>query len=394
MRSGRIRILELIYGFGLEDYGGGAERFALALAQALDPGQFDVIIGGLWSLGTSYEKTRIERLRAGGYTTLTLTQWNPRRPILSLWRALKGLRAYLQSQDIHILHSHSQFADIVTSLCKVDDRGLKIVRTLHDGHATEWRTKPIRRALLSNLLYPLVYDAEIGVSQPIERRLTQRWMARQLGRAAIHMPNAIDLARLQRVKTDPLDVRRMIGLPEGAFVVGTVGRLTVEKGYDVLLRAATVVMHQLPNTHFVFVGGGRLAQALEGLAQDLGIQAQVHFMGPRSDVEELLRCFDLFVSSSRWEGLSTSILESMASRVPVLATAVGGSVDLIQDGYNGWLVRPEDSTALAEAMVRAARHPVLRKEVATRALTTARRFSIENVVNQHAQLYSSLVRIP
>jgi glycosyltransferase involved in cell wall biosynthesis len=389
--SDRIRLLHLIYGFDLGHYGGGAERFALALADRLDRSRFEVAVGGLWGLGTAGESRHIEALERAGIETAVFSDWVEANPALSFARSFHALGRFLKRQRTQIIHSHSQFGDVLALPYRAVLPGLKMVRTPHDGHAKEWRRRPLRRLLLSNLLYPLCYDAEIGVSQAIVRRLDNRALARALQRRALHIPNAIDLSRFQQVVGDAAAKRVALRLPVDAFVVGTVGRLEVEKGLDVLLQAFPSVLGHIPQAHLVLTGYGKLAGDLLCLARSLGISDRVHFLGVRSDVEEVLPTFDLFVSASRWEGLSTVIIESMTSGTPVVATAVGGTGELIRSEETGWLVPPEDPGALAEHIILAAQDPAKRHEVATRAKETVKRFSIEPVTLAHECLYTSLL---
>ncbi len=391
MTAERVSVLQLVHGFGLESYGGGAERFAFALSGALDPLRVRVVVCGLWSWGTASEKAHMNALCSRGIHALSLASWEPQHEVANFARAIRALRSYLRHERFDIVHSHSQFGDIAALIQAAVNRELLIVRTPHDGNIVEWRRKPWRRLLLTEGLYPLCYDAEVGVSIGIVRRLDDRRLAHLLGRRAAHIPNAIDLMRFQ-VKPANIHVKRsQLGLPSDALVIGSVGRFAFEKGFDLLLAATKMVVADLPQTHLVLVGGGELAIDLARLAGDLGLAGHVHFMGPRSDVEEILPCFDLFVSSSRWEGLSTVIMESMAGGVPVIATAVGGAQEIICDSLNGWLVPPEDPRALAEAIVLAVRDRASWKQIAERALQTTQSFSIEIVARQHEELYASLL---
>ncbi len=391
MMRGRVTVVQLIYGFGLESYGGGAERFALALSETLDPSRFRVMVCGLWSKDKQSEHVRIETLRERGIPAVTLSSWNPQREAVSFYDALRGLRAYLRKERVDILHSHSQFADIAALLVSLGDPRLSLVRTPHDGHEVEWRQRPWRRRLFPHLLYPILYDAEIGVSHSIVSRLNGRSWARRLGRTAIHIPNAIDLERFARVSVCAAEKRQELGLPPDAFVLGSVGRLSVEKGFDLLLEATRSILKELPQTRLLLIGGGDLHDDLVRRAAELGIADHVRFTGPRSDVEELLPCIDLFVSSSRWEGLSTVILESMASGTPVVATAVGGVGEILTDGHNGWLSPPADPSALADTILRAYHARSSWRAVRERALKTVMSFSIDAVARQHEELYVRLL---
>jgi len=150
---------------------------------------------------------------------------------------------------------------------------------------------------------------------------------------------------------DRLAKRRGLGLKREALVVGAVGRLTKQKGYAILLDAAALVLKKLPQTRFLIIGSGELQGELKRHAQSLGINTKVIFTGARKDIEELIAVMDVFVSSSLWEGLSTAVLESMAVKVPVVATRVSGSSELIQHGRTGLLVPPGDPKSLADGIM-------------------------------------------
>jgi len=124
----------------------------------------------------------------------------------------------------------------------------------------------------------------------------------------------------------------------------------------------------------------------------LGISDHVIFTGPREDVERILTCFDLFVSASHWEGLSTVILEAMASCVPVVATDIPGNQEILEDGKSGWLVPPGNPGAMAETILWALRRPSLRRRYARQARDAVEAFSIETVSRQYERLYLRLQR--
>ncbi len=146
---------------------------------------------------------------------------------------------------------------------------------------------------------------------------------------------------------DRASARHALQLPDKAFVVGTVGRLDPIKDHEGLFRAFEMVRFTTPGVQLVVVGGGPERTRLEALSGD-----GVRFLGERSDVPAIMRAFDLFVLNSRNEGISNTILEAMATGLPVVATAVGGNSELVEDGVTGWLVSPGDPTALAAAIRR------------------------------------------
>jgi glycosyltransferase involved in cell wall biosynthesis len=161
-----------------------------------------------------------------------------------------------------------------------------------------------------------------------------------------------------------------------------------------LLTAAQIVLANNRGVRFIIIGEGEQRQHLEGLAQLLGIQDQVTFTGPRSDIAELLPALDLFVSSSHWEAFPTVLLESMAAGVPIAATRTTGAQIMLKEGENGWLVPLQNSTALAQAIQAAIDHPNLRQAFAEKASHAVQAYSIQTIADRYASLYQKICRMP
>jgi glycosyltransferase involved in cell wall biosynthesis len=161
-------------------------------------------------------------------------------------------------------------------------------------------------------------------------------------------------------------LKAALGLDERELVVGTVGRLSPEKGQRFFLWAAAKIRQKVPRAKFVIVGDGPLRSDLERLAADLGL-ADTFFLGFREDVPDLLSIMDVFVLPSLEEALGIAMLEAMAASRPVVATVVGGVGEAVIDGQTGFLVPAGDSEALAETTVKLLQDPVCRREVGRRA---------------------------
>lgn len=385
----RIRIIQMIHSFGVEGAGGGVGRFTIELSRTLDPGRFEVSVYGLWDRGTPFEREWVRQLNAEGIKAFIAAEWDESRPYRSFWRAFRAIQSELSQNPADIVHSHHEFADVVALLLKASLKPAVVMRTVHGGYRCEWRKRPLRRLFLTNLLYPVLFDVEVGVSQTIVENLNRRPLSRLLRRQALCIHNAIDLGRFSDTKTDPAGKRRLLNLPEDGPIIGTVGRLTEQKGYTFLVEAGGLVLQHLPNAYFLIVGDGELKATLMDQAQRLGIASHVIFTGPRSDIEDLLHCMDMFASSSLWEGLPTVIMESMAAGVPVVGTDIPGTRDLIQHRITGWLVPPADSRALADAILTMMSSPFLRREIACRAREVVQRFSITEVAETYAALYQA-----
>jgi glycosyltransferase involved in cell wall biosynthesis len=386
----RIRVLHLIYSFGIEGGGGGIGRFVSALSQALDPERVNARIGALWHTGSEHEDRWIESLNAVGIPAFTAAGWDGAHPYRSFRLALGGLRRRLAQSPVDILHSHSEFSDAAALLLQGFLRPPAAMRTVHYGYQFEWRKRPWRRLLLTNLLYPLRFSAEVGVSQAITDTMNRRPVSRLLGREAQCIYNAIDLDRFQRIEVDRAAKKRLLGLPAEAIVIGSVGRLTEQKGYRYFVEAAAHVLARLPEARFLLIGDGELAGELNEQAQRLSIAGRLIFTGPRRDVEELLPCLDLFVSSSLWEGLPTVILEGMASGVPVVATDIPGTRELVRPGETGWLAPPADGMALGEVIIQALADSTDREYLRAGAAKILHQFSIKTVAGAYEQIYDRI----
>jgi glycosyltransferase involved in cell wall biosynthesis len=162
--------------------------------------------------------------------------------------------------------------------------------------------------------------------------------------------NGIDVDRFSVAQ--PSELRRQLAGTRESFVIGAVGRLTVQKGLEYLIQAMPSILAQHPDCTLVLVGDGPLETHLRNLACSLKVDHHCQMPGFRADVPELLACLDVFVQPSLREGLSITLLEGMAAAKPVVATAIKGNREVISPGVDGVLVEPVDSEALARTIVK------------------------------------------
>jgi glycosyltransferase involved in cell wall biosynthesis len=186
----------------------------------------------------------------------------------------------------------------------------------------------------------------------------------------------------------PQEARAGLGLPLDGSVLGAVSRLEPAKGIPFLIRA----LAQVDNATLVIVGDGAERAALEALANDLGVARRIHWAGHRRDGDRLLPAFDLFVQPSLHEGLPNTVLEAMAAGLPVVATGVGGTPEVVVDGITGLLVPPRDPDALAQAITRLLHDPDLRLQMGQAGRErVASHFTVARMVEQTEQLYEQLL---
>lgn len=218
-----------------------------------------------------------------------------------------------------------------------------------------------------------------------------RWLTSRVGipeRKVVKIANGVDIHRF--APGDGAAVRRELHVPDDAFVVGTVGRLEAVKNQTSLVQAFATLAATRPEMFLVIAGEGRRRSALEDLARQTNIATRIRFLGERTDVPRVLQAMDVFVLPSVAEGMSNTLLEAMASGLPIVATRVGGSVEVVADGVNGLLVE-SGSEALAAAILRYVSEQSVRRQhgIASRR-RVANLFSLGRMRSAYDGLYRQL----
>jgi glycosyltransferase involved in cell wall biosynthesis len=265
----------------------------------------------------------------------------------------------LRSRRIDVLHSHlfysSLFASPVGRACGVP----LIVETPHVREL--WRRGRLKRSYVVDRLAARFVDRFIAVS-----RANARYLIEEKGLPApkvVVVENGCDLRRFAAVPSAAA-VRPELGLAGPGPVLVVVGRLEPQKGHHVLLDALPAVRAEFPSARLVCVGEGAERTALEAQAARLGLNGCVRFVGFRPDVPRWLAAADVVVLPSFYEGLPLAAIEALAASRPVVATAVDGTPEVVVDGRTGLTVAPGDSRALAEAIRRLLREPLLARRLA------------------------------
>lgn len=187
-------------------------------------------------------------------------------------------------------------------------------------------------------------------------------------------------------------IRASLGLKPGELAILTAGRMTEQKGYHHLLNAIPTILGAHPEARFIWAGDGPLAGTLDIQIAASGLSDHILRLGWRSDVRDLIAAVDLYVLPSEFEGLPLVLLESMAAGTPVIATCVGGVNDVITDRVHGGLVEPRDPAALAEAVIDALDHPMLRATWSAQGkMRFAQGFSVDHMTRETVAVYRRLV---
>jgi len=250
------------------------------------------------------------------------------------WRVIGRLAALFRRERVDIVHSHN-WSTFLYSVAAARLAGVAIV--VHGEHGKD-DTIPDRRRLLASRLLARGVARVCAVSRDLAEEVIRDW---RLPRARVAwIPNGVDLEAFGM--RYPLDgLREELGLTSGNRVVMNTGGFRAIKDHSTLIRAFARVCRSDPMARLLLVGKGDSADpraGLDRLAAELGVAHAVRFAGVRQDIPRLLQICDVYVNSSRFEGMSNTILEAMAAGKPVVATAVGGNPELVEDGVSGFLV--------------------------------------------------------
>ena len=275
---------------------------------------------------------------------------------------LGRLRQLAREREIDIVHAHDYKADFyATLLARLE--GAKAVATVHGWPVRTLRERvvyyPADRRLLRRLALVFAVSAE----------LRDQLVAAGVEPGRIEtLPNAVDVELFRPDAARRAKVRGEWGVGENERIVGSLGRLDPEKRPDLLVEAFARVATRLPGARLVIAGGQARGTSIESLAERHGVSDRVLVLGHRSDAEDVLRGFDVFVQASDSEGSPYSLLEAMASGAPVVATAVGDVPTVVRSGVDGLLVPKGDVAALAAAI-----EETVRSHAAARARADAGR---------------------
>ena len=312
---------------------GGAETVCIQLLRSLDPAHWR------GAAVVPYRGWLYERLTEAHIDTTVL----PERHSFDLG-FVRRASALIRRLRVDLIHGHL-FGSSVRAAALSRLTGVPAIGTLHgiaDLSPSE-RFLSLKLGIMRNSLSRVVF-----VSEPLRQQFLER--VKFPADRVIVIPNGIDPDRFGTGR-DP-SFRATFGIADDEFVVGAVGNMNAAKGFDVLLHAAALLKARSPGIRFVIVGDseGRRSGELKALRAQLGLENDVIFTGFRSDVPSALSAFDVYALTSRSEGFSISVVEAMASELPVVATRCGGPEQIIEHGVTGVLVENESPEAVAAAI--------------------------------------------
>lgn len=296
-----------------------------------------------------------------------------------VWRLLKICR----DEKVTIWHGHDYKSNAIGMLIRLFYR-MHLITTVH-GWVRHTRRTPLYYWI--DRLSLRFYKKIVCVSED----LLQACVASGVPPAKCEVIlNAIDTTVYAPV-SDCNSSREQLGIPADRYLIGSVGRLSVEKGYNFLIDAVDRLIREGHNISLLIVGEGNIRGELEAQIERLGLQSRIQLAGYQSNTIDLYRAMDLFVLASLREGLPNALLEAMAMEVPVVVTSVGGIPQVICDHENGVLVEPGDAKILADAVREMLVHRDLALKMARKARETVEQdYSFNRRMDRMVQLYEGL----
>jgi len=364
----KVRVLHIIPNFGP----GGAERFVLDLMEATDKEHFEVAAVSLYpESGTILEK----EIKEKGLRVYFLNKHRGLDPrmIPHLYRVLRAFRPDVVHTHLYVL----RYTLLPTLLCRIPVR-------VHTVQSVAQKEVDRVGKLVHWIAFWLGNVVPVSVSEEVANTV------RAVYGRGIYTPVIYN------------------GIPTGRFVSATgqdcakeekdvillhVGRFAPPKNHLLLIKAFALAVKEYPRMRLWLVGDGPLRLAVEKTVVEMELEGKVLFLGIRDDVPKLLAASDLFVFSSDYEGVPLAVLEAMAAGKPVVATAVGGVPELIEDGETGILVPPRNPEALAQGILRLAKDASLRQRMGKAARERAQeRFDISRIAREYEALYLRLLK--
>lgn len=293
------------------------------------------------------------------------------------WQAVAHIRKLLDKYGVDVLHSHGYKADLYACVAAWPRR-VALVATNHNWPSRSWNMRVY--AALDRLSLK-AFDRVVVISES-NRELLRRSGIRDARLETI--PNGVDIEYFRSAHP----TLRSDDACGEASLVGFVGRLVPDKGGEILLRAAQLVLRVRPNTKFVLVGDGPCRQEWGSLASRLGIQDRIVFAGVREDMPGVYASFQLVVLPSLCEAMPMCVLEAMAAGKQVIATRVGAIPKLVDPGQTGTLVEPGDVEGMSAAILRILEDPEEAHRMGQNGQARAKEhFSADSMARRYLELY-------
>ena len=369
---------------------GGLENGLVNLLNRLDPARFKQTVCCLTSAGKFAERIKVTGVEI---IELNMPAQQFRFPLMRLAKMFRQLAPDI----VHTRGWPTVDAAFAARLARVKylahgEHG----REHADANGSNWKRNQIRR------IVGMVVDRYVIVCD-----FFRSWLNKTCGvrnEKILYIPNGVDTNKFYPLNSVSVKeercgeaeesrwrLRQRLGLPADTLLLGTVGRLDPVKDLPTLMKGYRQIKDDFPKARLVIIGDGPVKSNLMRLSGELNLDASLLWLGERNDIPDLLRSLDLFVQTSVFEGMSNTILEAMASGLPIVATDTGGNPELVSTGENGTLVQVGDVQRLGDALQRYLADPTLRRNHGSQSrLRSVNYFDLSLMAARYAEMYEAL----
>lgn len=370
----KIKILFFTNDLGL----GGVQRLTVDFANALNKKEFDVTIGTLFSRPDSFFYQ--ENIKKGiRFIPFSFSSWHDIRSFFVFY-------IWLRREKFDIVFTQLFMADAIGRVGAFFARVPVIVTEIQNiiPHLS-------KKYILIDRLLRHITDVCISTTSAVTS-YAEDVIGFPSKKIVLVPTNAVDEQRFA-VKSSRATIRQALGVPREAKIILNIGRLVEQKGQRMLINAMPAILKVEPNAHLLIAGSGKLENEFMQLIKTLGLEDHIQLLGNRRDTPELLMSSDVFAFPSMWEGQGLILFEAFFSKIPIIASRIGGIPDVIQDGETGLLIEVGDSDALVAGIIRILEDGKLRKHMTTEALRRYGDRTITQSVHKLEAVFKSQIHV-
>jgi glycosyltransferase involved in cell wall biosynthesis len=370
----RIKVLFVVDSFNV----GGTEHQVAEMSCRLPKGEFELTVCCLKREGPFLEKVR--------QSGIEVVQFSPGGTLISAHAVGQILRLarFIRRRGFHVVHAHDLWSNLMGVPAAVLARTPMIVCSRRDLGHLSWYT-PRRERIIAFIQW--LSDCVVANSVAVQEMIFAGGGIARSKVVVLH--NGVDYQRFAATSGD----RTVLfpGISAQRKLIAVVANMHSQvKGHTFLIDAAAIICRTSPEALFVLIGDGEMRKQFERKVADAGLQDYFLFLGERNDIAERLHCCDMFVLPSIAEGMPNALLEAMAAGLPAVATRVGGTTEIMENGVSGVIVEPRSALALAEGILQVLRNPDMAAALASAGQDRVRRdFSFDSLIHKLTLLYRS-----
>ena len=304
--------------------------------------------------------------------------------------AYDNLNKVIKENNIDVIHCNTPVGGMVGRLCGKKNKVKKIIYTAHGFHF--YKGAPLfNRTVLkwAEMIMARWTDAILTMNQE-DYEAAKKFKLRKGGKVYFVNGVGITLKDFEGLSHLRQQKREEMGVKDDDIVLISMGDLVPRKNYGAAIRAIAKANNS--KLQYMICGRGPELENLQNLAKELGVENQIHFLGFRTDVKELLTGADMFLFTTRQEGLPRSMMEAMASGLPCISSRIRGNVDLIEEGVNGYTCLTDDVDGYAAAITKIATDSELREKMRQNNLEKIKNYDITVVEQQIREIYADVLK--